>query len=59
MNPVSLLSLFMEKKDKKNPKNWTEEERNRVVGFFSLLLKMDRRQNPDRYKRSSARGGSK
>jgi hypothetical protein len=49
----------MKNKDKKNPKNWTEEERDRVVGFFNLLLKMDRKQNPDRYKKSSARGGSR
>jgi len=49
----------MEKKNKKNPKNWTEEERDRVVGFFSLLLKMDRKQNPDLYKKPTAQRPSK
>jgi len=49
----------MNKDDKKNPKNWTEEERDRVVGFFSLLLKMDKKQNPDLYKKDSAQRPSK
>jgi hypothetical protein len=47
---VSLLSLFMNQEDKGDPNNWTEEERDRVVGFFQLLLKIDKRQNPDLYK---------
>jgi len=29
---------------------WNEEERRRVVGFFDLLLKLDRKQNPELYK---------
>lgn len=40
----------MNQKDKKNPINWTEEERDRVVGLFDLLIKMDKEQNPDLYK---------
>jgi len=47
---VSLLSPSMDQEDKSNPKNWTEEERDRVVGLFQLLLKIDKRQNPDLYK---------
>ena len=40
----------MNTKNKKNPDNWTQEERDRVVGLFDLLLKMDKKQNPDKYK---------
>lgn len=40
----------MNNEDKRNLKNWTDEERDRVVGVFELLLKMDKKQNPDRYK---------
>jgi hypothetical protein len=40
----------MDQEDKSNPKNWTEEERDRVVGLFQLLLKIDKRQNPDLYR---------
>lgn len=47
---LSLLSLFMNQEEKKNPKNWTKEERDRVVGLFDLLIKMDKQQNPDLYK---------
>ena len=50
--PVSLLSLSMNQEDKRDPKNWTEEERDRVVGFFQLLLQVDKRQNPDLYRKS-------
>lgn len=28
---------------------WNDEERDRIVGFFSLLLKIDRRENPELY----------
>lgn len=35
-------------KNNKVPK-WTSEEGDRVVGAFSLLLKMDRKQNPHLY----------
>ena len=48
---MSLLSLFMNTEDKKNPNNWTQEERDRVVGFFDLLIKMDKEQNPALYKK--------
>lgn len=40
----------MNQEDKKDPTNWTEEERDRIVGLFDLLLKMDKKQNPDLYK---------
>jgi len=40
----------MDQEDKRNPEDWTEEERDRVVGLFRLLLKIDKRQNPDLYK---------
>lgn len=56
---MSLLSPFMNKEDKKNPDNWTEEERERVVGVFQILLEMDRKQNPDRYKKPNAQRPSK
>jgi len=29
--------------------DWNDEERDRIVGFFSLLLKVDRRENPELY----------
>ncbi|MDD4931288.1 MAG: hypothetical protein PHG66_04075 [Candidatus Colwellbacteria bacterium] len=45
----------MDQEDKRNPKNWTEEERDRVVGLFQLLLKIDKRQNPDLYKAAKNR----
>ena len=35
--------------DKRDPKNWTQEELDRVVGVFELLLKMDKKQNPHLY----------
>lgn len=47
---VSLLSPFMNQEDKRNPRNWIKEERDRVVGLFDLLIKMDKKQNPDLYK---------
>ncbi len=47
---MSLLSLFMNQEDKRNPKNWTKEETDRVVAVFQWLLDQDRKQNPDRYK---------
>jgi len=40
----------MNKEDKRNPKNWTKEETDRVVGVFQWLLEQDKKQNPDRYK---------
>ena len=49
VDPVSLLSLFMNKEDKRNPKNWTKEERDRVVAVFQWLLDQDRKQNPHLY----------
>lgn len=30
--------------------SWTTEEKERVVSLFSLLLKMDKKQNPHLYK---------
>lgn len=43
----------MENLDKRNPDNWTTEERDRVVGVFQILLEMDRRQHPERYRKPS------
>jgi|GEM_PF-2938601 len=40
----------MNYKNKKDPKNWTEEETARVVSVFEWLLKEDRKQNPKLYK---------
>lgn len=37
--------------DKKDPKNWTKEEMDRVVGVFQWLIEQDKKQNPERYKR--------
>ncbi|MBP7846340.1 MAG: hypothetical protein KA007_02775 [Candidatus Pacebacteria bacterium] len=47
---MSLLSLFMNQEDKRDLKNWTKEETDRVVAVFQWLLDQDRKQNPDRYK---------
>ncbi len=47
--PLSLLSLFMNQEDKRNPKNWTKEENDRVVAGFQWLLDQDRKQNPHLY----------
>lgn len=49
LNPLSLLSLFMNRGDKRNPKNWTKEESDRVVAVFQWLLDQDRKQNPHLY----------
>lgn len=46
---MSLLSLFMNQEDKRNPKNWTKEETDRVVAVFQWLLDQDRKQNPHLY----------
>jgi len=46
---MSLLSLFMKQDDKRNPKNWTKEESDRVVAVFQWLLDQDRKQNPHLY----------
>jgi hypothetical protein len=40
----------MNQEDKRNTNNWTEEERDGIVGLFDLLIKMDKKQNPDLYK---------
>ena len=40
----------MHQENRKNSKNWTKEERDRIVGFFDLLVQMDKKQNPDLYK---------
>jgi hypothetical protein len=50
---VSLLSLFMNTEEKKNPNNWTQEERDRVVAVFQWLLDQDRKQNPHLYTKKS------
>ena len=35
--------------NKKHRVEWNKEEKDRIVGFFSLLLKVDRRENPELY----------
>ncbi len=35
-------------------KPWNFEEENNVVGFFALLLKIDKRVNPYLYKKNKA-----
>ena len=44
--------------DKQNPTHWTQEERDRIVGLFDLLLKMDKKQNPDSYKAGKLKEGT-
>ncbi len=39
----------MNEEDKKNPKNWTKEETDRVVAVFQRLLDQDKKQNPHLY----------
>ncbi len=46
---MSLLSLFMNQENKKNLRNWTKEESDRVVAVFQWLLDQDRKQNPHLY----------
>lgn len=38
------------KENKTNPDNWTQEENDRVVGLFKLLMEIDQRNNPEMYK---------
>lgn len=49
----------MNKEDKRNPKNWSKEETDRVVAVFQWLLEQDKKQNPDWYKKPSAQVTSK
>lgn len=43
--------MIMNTLNRKDPKNWTKEERDRVVGVFQILLDMDKKQNPHLYKK--------
>jgi len=49
----------MNQEDKKNSKNWTQEDWDKVVAVFAWLLEQDKKQNPDRYKKPTAQGPSK
>lgn len=40
----------MNKKNEKKLREWSIEERDRFVSVFKLLLKMDKKQNPEMYK---------
>jgi hypothetical protein len=40
----------MNQENNKKSDSWNEEEMNNVVGLFDLLLKIDKRNNPDLYK---------
>jgi len=42
--------MIKSKNAEKKQNNKEEEARNNLLGFFSLLLKIDRRINPQRYK---------
>lgn len=35
----------------RKPKNWTDEERQNIVNVFAWLLKEDKKQNPNNYKK--------
>lgn len=48
----------MENLDKRDSKNWNEEERDRVIGVFQWLLKEDKKQNPHLYKKSAREGSN-
>lgn len=43
--------------DRKNTSHWTDEERNRIVNVFAWLLKEDKKQNPDLYKKAPLEKG--
>ena len=43
----------MKKSTHKKNREWTEEEKRNVVGVFELLLKVDKRINPDKYKKQN------
>ena len=47
---MSLLSLFMNQEDKRNLKNWSQEEKDNFIAVFQWLLEQDKKQNPDLYK---------
>lgn len=39
-----------------NKDMWTDEERENIVGFFDLLLKIDKCHNPQKYVRKNKKG---
>ena len=39
--------------NERNPTEWTDEERNRVVAVFDWLLKEDKKQNPHLYSKNN------
>lgn len=43
--------------DSKNINDWTDEKRERVVNVFTWLLKEDKKQNPDLYKKAPLEKG--
>lgn len=38
--------------DKRGPNKWTREEKDRIVGAFKTLLEMDKKQNPELYRKT-------
>ncbi len=42
-------------KENKADKPWNFEEKSNIVGFFSLLLKIDKRVNRNLYKKNGTR----
>ncbi len=38
---------------------WSEEEKYNIVGFFNLLMKIDKRYNPEKYVRRNNNGSKR
>lgn len=49
----SLKMKVNEKVLNKKIQEWTEEEKRNVLGVFEFLLKVDKRINPDKYKKQN------
>jgi len=49
----------MRPQDKKNKLPWNEEEKRRIVGFFDLLIKVDKRTNPHLYQNKKLKNSSR
>lgn len=55
-NSVKIMRKKFEKnEDDRKAVNWTDEERENIVGFFDLLLKIDKRHNPEKYVRKNTK----
>lgn len=38
--------------DKRDPNKWNQEEKDRIVGAFKILIEMDKKQNPELYRKT-------